>query len=396
MRRNSSAFIVPQLKRAVELRVRQDPIFIYLDQRKYGKNKGWRQQVFRVSGEWECPADTVLLDTQRVPRDWRPLVDDLRILPKLSVPKIKEVNEMLSFSIRSVWETIDFENLVSVQSLNNCFGYQLPENKVALDKKGVPIPGWILTTGRPIPGNAPKKVTRKGAIQSGTSGGFSEFPSRKTRASKILERAAATLQSSETTSEVQEEESSADSDDTIMREIDEVARASTEGGDEESSPTAILLPSDPNKGASPCARNPRSPPPSFEEFVKEDVIATLAEGVRDPLTFQPPLESLPMPELNPVFQHESILPKCKGKEVISSVDEIPASKKLRADGDSDSMISRILVMAKAFAPSKLQIPSALIPPPIHDSPPHSQALCTHSRKTLNFFSQRGRPPQFLN
>jgi hypothetical protein len=28
---------------AVELRVRQDPKFIYLDQRKYGNNKGWRQ-----------------------------------------------------------------------------------------------------------------------------------------------------------------------------------------------------------------------------------------------------------------------------------------------------------------------------------------------------------------
>jgi hypothetical protein len=41
---------------AVELRVRQDPIFIYLDQRKYGNNKGWRQQFFQVSGEWECPS----------------------------------------------------------------------------------------------------------------------------------------------------------------------------------------------------------------------------------------------------------------------------------------------------------------------------------------------------
>lgn len=36
----------------VELRVRKDPMFIYLDQRKYGNNKGWRQQVFRISREW--------------------------------------------------------------------------------------------------------------------------------------------------------------------------------------------------------------------------------------------------------------------------------------------------------------------------------------------------------
>jgi hypothetical protein len=97
----------------VELRVRQDPMFIYLDQRKYGNNKGWRQQFFRVSGEWECPSHTTIPDSQRVPREWRLLVDDLRILPTLSVPKIKEVNNMLSFSARSVRTAIDFENLVS-------------------------------------------------------------------------------------------------------------------------------------------------------------------------------------------------------------------------------------------------------------------------------------------
>jgi hypothetical protein len=99
---------------AVELRVRQDPIFIYLDQRKYGNNKGWREQFFRVSGEWECPSQSVISDSQRVPREWRPLVDDLRILPTLSVAKIKEVNTMLSFSARAVQSSIDYENLVSV------------------------------------------------------------------------------------------------------------------------------------------------------------------------------------------------------------------------------------------------------------------------------------------
>jgi hypothetical protein len=82
----------------VELRVCQDPIFIYLDQRKYGNNKGWRKQIFLVSGEWECPTNTVLPNSQRVPREWRPLVDDLRILLRLSIVKIKEVNDMLSFS----------------------------------------------------------------------------------------------------------------------------------------------------------------------------------------------------------------------------------------------------------------------------------------------------------
>lgn len=115
----------------------------------------------------------------------RPLVDDLRILPKLSVPKIKEVNEMLSFPVWSVRASIDFENLVSVQSLNDCFGYQLPEDKVVLDKRGVPIQGWTLTTGRPILGNAPKKFAKRGTAQSGASGGLSELMPRKFKASRI-------------------------------------------------------------------------------------------------------------------------------------------------------------------------------------------------------------------
>jgi len=178
---------------AVELRVRQDPIFIYLDQRKCGNNKGWRQQIFRVFGEWECPTNTVLPDSQRVPREWRPLVDDLRILPRFSIAKIKEVNDMLSFSARSVPMSIDFENLVSVQSLNNYFGYRISESKVALEKKGAPIPGWTLTTGRPISGNAPKKATRKGTMQGGSSKKHPELPPRRTRASKVLKRTTATL-----------------------------------------------------------------------------------------------------------------------------------------------------------------------------------------------------------
>jgi hypothetical protein len=103
--------------------------------------------MFWVSGEWECPTGTILPEDQRVLREWKPLVDDLRILPKPSIPKITEVNKMLSYSVRSVQAAIDFDNLVSVQSLNNCFGYQLPDNKVVLDKKGVPIPGWTLTCG---------------------------------------------------------------------------------------------------------------------------------------------------------------------------------------------------------------------------------------------------------
>jgi hypothetical protein len=49
-----------------------------------------------------------------VPREWRALVDDLRILPTLSIAKVKEVNTMLSFSARAGQQSIDYENLVSV------------------------------------------------------------------------------------------------------------------------------------------------------------------------------------------------------------------------------------------------------------------------------------------
>jgi hypothetical protein len=322
---------------AVELRVRQDPIFIYHDQRKYGNNKGWRQQIFRVSGEWECPAGSTLPDEQKVPRDWRPLVDDLRILPRLSVSKIKEVNEMLSFSVWSVWASIDFENLVSMQSLNDCFGYQLLENKMALDNRGFPIPGWTLTTGRPIPGNAPKKSARKGTLQGSVSKWLSELSSRKTKASRILGRSTTTLPSSETAQDAQDEESSGDSDNTIMREIDESMLALSKEGNEESSSAVIILPSGPDRGAFLHARSPQSPPPSFEDFVEEEVIATLAEGVKDPPTSRLPLESLPTSKQSLSPRSETVPPKRKGKEVALGEGEVPIHKKLRADRDSNSM-----------------------------------------------------------
>lgn len=120
-------------------------------------------------------------------------MDDLRILPKLSIAKIKDVNDMLSFSALSVRASIDFENLVSVQSLNECFGYQILENKVAQDKRGAPILGWSVTTSRPIPGKAPKKATWKGAALDSTSRKHVEPPSKRMRASKVHKQATPNL-----------------------------------------------------------------------------------------------------------------------------------------------------------------------------------------------------------
>jgi hypothetical protein len=64
-------------------------------------------------------------------------------------------------------------------------------------------------------------------------------------------------------------ESSVDSDDTIMREIDEVAQASAGGEDERSSPVVIILPMEPQGGTSSHIPSARSPPQSFEDFMKK-------------------------------------------------------------------------------------------------------------------------------
>jgi len=211
----------------VELRVRQDPIFIYLDQCKYGNNKGWREQFFRVSGEWEYPSQSIIPDSQRVPREWRPLVDDLRILPTLSIAKVKEVNIMLSFSARAGQSSIDYENLVSVQSLNECFGYRIPEQKIILDKRVGSITGWSITTSRPIPGKVLRKVTHKGC----TSGRQADQSPRRTRASKVQRPQDAASRAPEAPPDRPSYDSSIGSDDSIMREIDDVAEASS-GGEE--------------------------------------------------------------------------------------------------------------------------------------------------------------------
>ncbi len=112
-------------------------------------------------------------------------MDDLRILPTLSVSKVKEVNEMLSFSARAVQAPIDFENLVSVRSLNECFGYQIPERKVTLDKRGAMISGWSVTTSRPILGKVPKKAAQRGSTLGSASRKQAEHSSKRTRASKV-------------------------------------------------------------------------------------------------------------------------------------------------------------------------------------------------------------------
>lgn len=157
-----------------------------------------------------------------------------------------------------------------------------------------------------------------------------------------------------------------------MREIDEVAKASTDGDEGSSSPAVAILPSDPRARTSSPAPHPRSPPPSFEDFTKETVIATLAEGVRCSGTSPAHPDPLPRPAEGPAAQLESTSSKRKGKEVAPVADEGPVHKKLHADRDSEFMVSRILAMAKAFAPPRSHTLSTVAPSLGPDAPVHSQ------------------------
>lgn len=348
----------------VELRVRQDPIFIYLDQRKYGNNKGWREQFFRVSGEWECPSQSVIPDSERVPREWRPLVDGLRTPPRLSIAKIKEVNTMLSFSARAGQSSISYENLVSVQSLNECFGYQIPEQKMILDKRGTPITGWSVTTSRPIPGKVPRKVAPKGS----TSGRPTVRSPRRTRALKARQTQVSVSPGAEVLPDESSSYSSIGSDDSIMREIDEVADAASEEEEGNSSPAVKILPLDPRTSPS----SPRSPPISFENTVEEVVTATVPiEAAERPIVSPTGSEFPSLPAVSPVAPDEVISIQRKGKRVATGVDEGPEFKKSRAQRDSGFMVGRILAMAKIYAPPSSQNPpiAVSLPEPALPEPP---------------------------
>jgi hypothetical protein len=52
----------------VEFTVRKKPSIIHLAWR-YSNNKEWKEQTFRVSGQWENPEQLLFPENQRVPRD---------------------------------------------------------------------------------------------------------------------------------------------------------------------------------------------------------------------------------------------------------------------------------------------------------------------------------------
>lgn len=133
--------------------------------------------------------------------------------------------------------------------------------------------------------------------------------------------------SPEITHEPQDEASSDKSDDTIMREIDEVVLALAKEANEESSSAAVVLPQGSKEGVIPSSQGLRSPPPSFKDFVEEEVIATPMERVKDPLVSQRPLKSSSVCELSPGSQPGTVPSKHKGKEVVSERVGDPPQKK---------------------------------------------------------------------
>jgi hypothetical protein len=227
-------------------------------------------------------------------------------------------------------------------------------------------------TSRPIPGKAPKKTAQRGGVQGSTSGKQSEPLPRRTRAQATHRQATPAIPSPETSSDGLGTESSVGSDDTIMREIDETAGASTGGEEGSSSPAVTILPRDPRAGTSSPKYRPRSPPPSFKGFVEETVLAAIAEGVECTNTSSAHPDPLPGFSEGPSAQLESTPSKRKGKEVVPTAEEGPERKKLRTDRDSEFMVSHILAMAKTFAPPRSHTLPAAIPSSEPGVPSHPQ------------------------
>jgi hypothetical protein len=128
-----------------------------------------------------------------------------------------------------------------------------------LDKRGTPIVGWSVTTSRPIPGKVPKKVVQKGS----TSGRQADQSPRRTRSSKVQQPQAPASRAPKALPDRPYSDSSIGSDDSIMREIEEVAEASSEGEEGDSSPVVLILPQDPRAGSSFPDLNACSPPHFF-------------------------------------------------------------------------------------------------------------------------------------
>jgi hypothetical protein len=103
----------------VEFTVRKKPSFIHLAWR-YSNNKEWKEQIFRVSGQWERAEPSTFPD-QRVPRDWARMRVGAAEAPKLNDEQTDNVDAMLAFAkampIEEASVALDFDHLVTNENM---------------------------------------------------------------------------------------------------------------------------------------------------------------------------------------------------------------------------------------------------------------------------------------
>lgn len=110
----------------VEFTVCKKLAFIHLAC-QYSNNKEWKEQVFRVSGQWERVESSLFLDHQRVLREWTRIRPKVAEAPKLTDEETDNVDTMITFSkAESNEDKLDFDYLVTNENMRNILGYNIP------------------------------------------------------------------------------------------------------------------------------------------------------------------------------------------------------------------------------------------------------------------------------
>jgi hypothetical protein len=93
---------------------------------------------------------------------WRPLADDLREPPPLNVAERVVVVEMLMYSRQGLNQTngIDFDKIVTDAVMREYLGYNIPESKVLLDRKGKSLRKKVDAPEAFAPGGVLKKPSK--------------------------------------------------------------------------------------------------------------------------------------------------------------------------------------------------------------------------------------------
>jgi hypothetical protein len=113
----------------VEFTIRKMPSIIHLALR-YSNNKEWKEQTFRVSGQWEKLEQLLFPKNQRVPRDWARMRVGASEAPDLNDEQVDNVDAILAFvkatSAEDAKVVLDFDHLVTNENMRNILGYEIP------------------------------------------------------------------------------------------------------------------------------------------------------------------------------------------------------------------------------------------------------------------------------